>query len=212
MSRRKAGSSEVNGCALLGYDLRVKLNSRETRMREVLWLVIDTVGSLIAAACMLRLWMVWLGMSMRDPVGHFVFTFTEWLVRPLRKVLPRGRHFDWSCLLGALLIALVLSVAFTLLFALHSQPKFGAVVLLAVVWLLRWTLWLLVGALLLLVILSWVNPHAPIAPMLEMLTRPVLEPIRRRLPRIGGLDLSPLVVILLAQIALTVLRTLHPFA
>lgn len=180
-------------------------------MREVLWLVIDTVGSLIAAACMLRLWMVWLGLSMRDPVGHFVFTFTEWLVGPLRKLMPRRRHFDWSCLLGAFIIALILAILFTLLFALHAQPKFGAVVWLAFVWLLRWTLWLLMGALLLQVLLSWVNPQAPIAPMLNLLTQPLLDPIRRRLPRLGGIDLSPLVVILLAQIALTVIRSLNPF-
>lgn len=181
-------------------------------MRQVLWLIIETVGSLIAAACMLRLWMVWLGLSMRDPVGHFVFTFTEWLTGPLRKFMPRRRHFDWACLLGALVIALLLSVTFTLLFALQAQPKFGEVVWLAWLWLMRWTLWLLVGALLLQVLLSWVNPHAPIAPMLDMLTQPLLAPLRKRLPQPGGIDLSPLIVILIAQIALTILRSLHPFA
>lgn len=178
-------------------------------MREGLWLVVETVGSLLAAACVLRLWMVWLGLALRDPVGHFVFTFTEWLVRPLRSVLPRRGHFDGSCLLAALLLALALAVIFVLLFAART-PSFGAVVVLALVWLARWSLWLLIGALLLQVILSWVNPHAPIAPMLHMLTDPLLAPVQRRLPRLGGVDLSPLFVLLIAQIALIACRALEP--
>ena len=178
-------------------------------MREVLWLVVETVGSLLATACVLRLWMVWLGLALRDPVGHFVFTFTEWLVRPLRAIAPRRGHFDGSCLLAALLLAIVLAVVFVLLYAART-PSFGAVFLLAVVWLARWALWLLIGALLLQVILSWVNPHAPIAPMLHMLTEPVLAPVQRRLPRLGGIDLSPLVIILLGQIGLALLQALQP--
>lgn len=178
-------------------------------MREVLWLIVETVGSLLAAACVLRLWMVWQGMALRDPVGHFVFTFTEWLVRPIRAIVPRRGHFDGSCLLAALLLALVLAVVFVLLYSPRA-PSFGAVALLAVLWLARWALWLVIGSLLLQVILSWVNPHAPIAPMIERLTEPLLAPVQRRLPRLGGLDLSPLVVILLAQVILTVLRSLQP--
>lgn len=178
-------------------------------MQEVLWLVVDTIGSLLAAACVLRLWMVWLGMALRDPVGHFVFTFTEWMVRPLRSVLPRKGHFDGSCLLAAMLLALALAVVFVLLYA-SREPSFGSVVLLAVVWLIRWVLWLLIGSLLLQVILSWVNPHAPIAPMLHLLTEPILSPIQRRLPRLGGVDLSPLIVILLAQVGLSVARAIAP--
>lgn len=178
-------------------------------MREVLWLIVETVGSLLAAACVLRLWMVWQGMALRDPVGHFVFTFTEWLVRPIRAIVPRRGHFDGSCLLAALLLALLLAVVFVLLYSMRT-PSFGAVALLAVLWLARWALWLVIGSLLLQVILSWVNPHAPIAPMIERLTEPLLAPVQRRLPRLGGLDLSPLVVILLAQVILTVLRSLQP--
>ena len=178
-------------------------------MREVLWLIVETVGSLLATACVLRLWMVWLGLGLRDPVGHFVFTFTEWLVRPLRAIAPRRGHLDVSCLLAAMLLSVVLAAIFVMLFSLRT-PSFGAVVLLAVTWLARWALWLMIGALLLQVILSWVNPQAPIAPMLHMLTEPLLAPIQRRLPRLGGVDLSPLVLVLLGQIGLSLLQALQP--
>jgi YggT family protein len=59
-------------------------------------------------------------------------------------------------------------------------------------------------------VLSWVNPSAPIAPLLARLTDPLLDPIRQRLPRLGGVDLSPLVLILLAQVLLSLTRDLNP--
>jgi YggT family protein len=59
-------------------------------------------------------------------------------------------------------------------------------------------------------VLSWVNPAAPIAPLINQLTEPLLAPIRRRLPLVGGVDLSPLVLILLAQLAVTLLRSYAP--
>jgi YggT family protein len=59
-------------------------------------------------------------------------------------------------------------------------------------------------------VLSWVNPHAPIAPTIDALTQPFLSPIRRFVPLIGGVDLSPLVLILLLQLALTMLKSIVP--
>jgi YggT family protein len=55
------------------------------------------------------------------------------------------------------------------------------------------------------VVLSWVNPHAPIAPAVSMLVRPFLAPFQRALPLVGGLDLSPIAVILIVNVMLIVL-------
>ena len=55
-------------------------------------------------------------------------------------------------------------------------------------------------------ILSWVNPMAAIMPVLRTLTAPLLEPIRRIMPNLGGLDLSPIVLLVLAQVAMMVLN------
>ncbi len=178
-------------------------------MREVLWLVLETVGSLLASACVLRLWLVWAGMAMRDPIGHFIFSITEWLVGPLRSFLPRRKRLDWSCLFASALVAIILAAAFVLLYSVRP-PSFGAVVLLALSWLARWALWLLIGMLLLQAVLSWVNPYAPIMPMLQTLTQPLLAPLQRRLPRVGGVDLSPLVLILIAQALLILVRSIQP--
>ena len=60
----------------------------------------------------------------------------------------------------------------------------------------------LFGALILQAVLSWVNPYSPLAAPANQLTRPLLDPIRRIIPTISGIDLSPLVAILLLQMAL----------
>ena len=58
------------------------------------------------------------------------------------------------------------------------------------------------GIVLLSAILSWVNPQAPFAPTLNALTRPFLAPVRRIIPLVGGVDLSPLVILIVVQVLL----------
>ena len=66
----------------------------------------------------------------------------------------------------------------------------------------------LIAVLILQAILSWVNPHAPIAPALNQMTAPFLEPLRKVIPLVGGVDLSPLVLILIVYVVLDLLQTL----
>jgi YggT family protein len=81
----------------------------------------------------------------------------------------------------------------------------SALLLMALIELLRWALYLVLWLTLLHVVLSWVNPHAPIAPAVSMLARPFLAPFQRALPLVGSIDLSPLVVILIVNVMLIVL-------
>ncbi len=183
-------------------------------MHQALWFLLETLGSLLATACVLRAYLTWLGLGPRNPIGQFVIAVTEWIVRPLRGVLPAARKgprsLDWASLVAALVLALALAIAFIMIFGRGRAPAFGAVLLLAVFWLVEWSLWLLTALVLLLAVLSWVNPHAPIAPTVDALTQPFLAPIRRFVPLIGGVDLSPLVLILLLQLALTMLKSMVP--
>ena len=68
----------------------------------------------------------------------------------------------------------------------------------------HWIGYGLIGLLFIEMIFSWVNPHAPLAPMVRALNEPIMRPIRRFVPPIGGIDLSPLVAFLLLRIALFV--------
>jgi YggT family protein len=76
---------------------------------------------------------------------------------------------------------------------------------LSLVWLVKWTLYLVIVLTLLYAVLSWLNPYAPIAPVLSVLVNPLLSPLQRILPRIGNIDLSPLALLLLVQILLLLL-------
>jgi YggT family protein len=170
-------------------------------MYQALWLLLETLGSLLATACVLRAYLNWLGLGARNQVGQFVIAITDWMVRPLRGLLPAARKgprsVDWASLVAALLLAIVLAVIYILIFGRGRTPAFGAVLMLALFWLIKWSLW-------------WVNPHAPIAPTIDALTQPFLAPLRRVVPLIGGVDLSPLVLILLLQLALTLLQSAMP--
>lgn len=176
-------------------------------MSRALWLLIETVGSLLATVCILRA-LAWRGqLSARNPIMQFVIAVTDWLVKPLRKVLPASRTNDWASIVAALAVALVLAVVWSLLFSHGRAPLFGGILLLAVFWVLKWSIYLVIGLVLIQALMSWVNPHAPLAPVVDQLTRPFLAPLRRIVPLVGGVDLSPLVLIVLAQVLLTLLET-----
>ncbi|MGB7300694.1 MAG: YggT family protein [Burkholderiaceae bacterium] len=167
-------------------------------MTRAVWFLLDTVGSLLAMACLLRAYMYWLKMGARDPIGHFVTAITDWMIKPLRRLMPSSRTIDWPSLAAAVLIAVALAAAIVALSAGAGAmvPGFGSVFLAAVYWLFKSAVFLLLMLVFAAVVLSWVNPHAPMAPTISALTNPFLMPLRRVIPLIGGIDLSPMVLII----------------
>jgi YggT family protein len=168
-------------------------------------MIVDVVASMLAGALLLRFWMQVVRVRPPLSLGQFVFQLSDWLVKPLRKILPGVGGYDWASLLGAFLVVLlsiVASVGVTTGFA----PEF-------IFWmaLLRFLSWILYGFMALLIVeavFSWVNPHAPIAPFIRTLTEPLLNPLRKVIPLIGNVDLSPLVALILLQIAQKLLSAL----
>jgi YggT family protein len=77
-----------------------------------------------------------------------------------------------------------------------SAPGTGALLLAAIYWLFKSAVFLLFMLVIASVILSWVNPHAPIAPTVSALTNPFLAPLRKIIPLVGGIDLSPMVLLI----------------
>jgi YggT family protein len=130
-----------------------------------------------------------------------MFKATDWLVKPLRRLLPGVGGYDWASLIGALLMIMV-SVALDLLIAASVTPQ--ALIVLSLLRLVQWMLYGLMGLLLIEVIFSWVNPHAPLAPLVRAMNEPMMRPLRRVIPLMGGIDLSPIVAFLLLRIALSV--------
>lgn len=162
-------------------------------------LIISTIAGLLGGCLLLRFWMQVVRVRPPFAIAQFVFRLTDWLVRPLRKILPGAGGYDWASLVGAYLIAVLGAAA-----AWWVTPFFSLriVFILALLNLVTWVVYGFMGLLILEVIFSWVNPHAPLAPVVHALNQPLLRPLRRIIPPLGGIDLSVLVAFLLLQIAL----------
>jgi YggT family protein len=169
--------------------------------------VIDILTGFFAGFLLLRFWMQ--VKRVRPPAGlaQAIFQITDWLVHPIRRVVPGFRGYDWATMVGVFLTALLSMV---LDFWLLSEVSFSAILLLTVFRVLQWVLYGLMALLVLEAIFSWVNPHAPLAPFIRALNEPLLSPFRKVLPALGGLDFSPLLVLILLQILSRVLNELMP--
>jgi YggT family protein len=173
-------------------------------LNQALRFLIDTAFGFVVYAALLRFIMQWLRAPFRNPIGQAVTALTDWAVKPLRKLLPGFGGYDWASLVFAWVgQVLWLAALASLGGAEFSGTLVGYLLSLAVLELLRASLWILIGAVFIQAILSWVAPDGPLAGVLNALTFRVLAPIRRVIPPLGGsLDLSPLIVIVLAQLAL----------
>lgn len=161
-------------------------------------LVLDTVTGLFAGVLLLRFWMQIVRVRPPQEVAQFTFQLTDWIVKPMRRLIPGVAGIDWASLIPAYLTALLGTAIKT---ALITQSLTGSIFLLALFSLLEWVVYGWTALLILEVIFSWVNPHAPLAPFVRSLNAPLLRPIRQVLPLLGGLDLSPMVLFLLLQVA-----------
>jgi len=177
---------------------------------NVLGFVLDIVFSLFGAALLLRAWSYSIRMHPFNPYLQAIFRVTDWLVHAVRKVVPTGGKVDWASLLGTWLTALVYMLLTGLLLttALPDAAQLPGLIVFSVFTVLMWACNLIIWGTIIQAVMSWVNPMAPIMPLLNQLTAPLLNPIRRILPNLGGLDFSPLVLIIVAQIAMMVLRQL----
>jgi len=181
---------------------------------RILSFVLETIFFLLIAATLLRAWMNWVRVNMSAQPGSFVMALTDWLVKPLRRALPRAvaqSRVDWASLIAAAMLALAYALLWAMLVGLLlGAVEFAPVVLLtllsfALKMLVRVALQTLFILVLGFAILSWIQPGSPAYALLGRLTEPVLAPLRRVIPAVGGVDLSALVLILLLQIALMVL-------
>jgi YggT family protein len=171
--------------------------------------LIDVVFGLFTYALLLRLVMQMMRAPFRNPLGQSVMALTDWAVKPLRRVLPGLRGIDWASVMAAYVFQFVWLLALYFAFGRGYSlvgPGLAFLAVAAVIALLRALLWLTIIVVFAQAILSWVAPDGPLAGVLNALTFPVLRPVRRMVPPLGGtLDLSPLIVIVVAQLILITL-------
>lgn len=176
-------------------------------------LILEAVTGFFVFLLLVRFYMQWLRVSFRNQLGQFVVTVTDWLVRPARRVIPGLFGLDMPSLTGALVLhSGYLTIAFWLKhfsFGAHAGIAIPVILAIAAIELLRFSVYILIGVVLFSAVLSWVNPHAPLAPLFNSLSRPFLRPFQRLIPPIANVDLSPLVLLLALQVVLMLLAWLR---
>ena len=175
---------------------------------EIARLLLDTIGTLLGVALLLRAYMNWVGMPSRNPLAQFAIALTDWIVRPLRRVIPAAGRWDTASLVAAYVVALVMMMlTLVLVGAAPSDWPMARMLYQAVLHLLRWGLYTVLFLTIVHVVISWINPYAPVAPAVAMLVRPFLAPFQRILPLIGGIDLSPALLLVVVNILLLLLNS-----
>ncbi|MES2186873.1 MAG: YggT family protein [Pseudomonadota bacterium] len=168
-------------------------------LQQIVSFLLDTVVSLVAGACLLRLLMQRFRVPFGNPVGRLVFALCDWIVLPLRRVIPAAGGWDLASLLAAWLLVLAKMLVLWTLFAGGGFPIVHLLVA-SVFGLLQLLISVLTAMLLVYAVLSWVQPHSPVMPILDRLCTPMLTPLRRALPQLGGIDFSALVLLVILQV------------
>jgi YggT family protein len=168
---------------------------------QVLLFLIKTLSDLYLLVFLLRFILQTVRADFYNPLSQFIVRATNPLVVPARRVLPSVRGLD----VPTLIVLVLLQCIFTYLLlqvvgAVASVDQFAIIVGLRMISLVLWTYTICIF---IYVILSWVAQagYSPMAMLLSQVVEPVLRPVRRILPPIGGFDLSPLLVLILLQAA-----------
>lgn len=170
--------------------------------------LIQTLGNLFVIAVLLRFMMQLFRVPFRNSFAQFIVTLTDFAVKPLRRVVPGLLGLDWACLVLAWLVELAVVTAGYWLdgfpFGLAGGRVWPVMLGLAAVKLLSLAVYLVIGLTLVRAVLSWVNSNTPLMPVVYALTEPFLRPLRRIVPMVANVDLTPLVLFILCQLVLMV--------
>jgi YggT family protein len=175
-------------------------------MAALLYLI-DTLLSLAQLAFLLRLLLQWARADFRNPLVQAIVQLTSPVLVPLRRVLPAVGRLDTASALIVVVLALLRVSMGTLLGGLGLPPVLLWAEL-AGLQLLRLVLWIYFFAIFLYAVLSLIAPgtYSPAQAVLTSMCEPVLRPLRRLIPPLANLDLSPLWAGILIQALLILLR------
>lgn len=166
-------------------------------MTQALYYIIQSIGQLLLLLLLLRFWLPWFRADFRNPIAQGILRLTSPIIVPVRRVLPSVGRLDTATILVAYILQFLL---ITLLVALQGR-LFNAVpiAIVAAIELVILSLNLFFFVILIRIILGWFAPatHNPLTMMLHSLAEPILAPFRRWVPPMGGIDISPILPIIL---------------
>ncbi len=183
-------------------------------LSTALHFLLTTIFNLLTLLFLLRFFLQFFKVPFNNPLSYMVVSLTDFAVKPTRKLIPSWGKIDLSTLGLALITQLLLQFCLLLLrdlpISLVGNAIWASLIGMSLLGVFRTILDLFFYAILLQVILSWVNPHSPISSTLNNLTKPILAPIQRILPATAGMDFSPIVALIFIQMLnVSFVRTLE---
>jgi YggT family protein len=174
--------------------------------------LLSTIFNLLTLLFLLRFFLQLFKAPFNNPLAYMVVSLTDFAVKPARKMIPSWGKIDLSTLVLAFITQLLLQ--FSLLWlrdlplSLVGNAVWVSLIGGGLLGVFRTALDVFFYAILLQVILSWVNPQSPISSALNSLTKPILAPIQRILPATAGMDFSPIVALIFIQMLnVSIVRT-----
>jgi len=156
--------------------------------------IVKVIFGLYATLVLLRFFLQWVRADFYNPLSQFIVKATKPALNPLRRIIPGFSGIDTASLVLAWLVITAEQLAILAITGLGFQLLAAA--LLAIPEMISLIINIFLFAILIQVIVSWINPgsYNPVIGLIHSLTEPLLSPVRRWMPDMGGLDLSPMVV------------------
>lgn len=169
--------------------------------------LLDVIVGLLGGACLLRLYMQYHRVPFGNPLGRFVFAVTDWIVLPLRRIVPSIKRWDLASAIAAWLLVTVKILLLMLLAG--GVGNYAILPLVSLIALAQLAVSGLTVVLVVYAVLSWIpNASMMMLDLIGRLAEPLVRPFRRFIPLVGGVDLSPLAAIVVVQVVGIVLGNL----
>ena len=157
--------------------------------------LLSTLLGMYTSIILLRVWLQVARADFYNPFSQFVIKVTQPILGPLRRIIPSLKGWDTAAIVFALVISSI--EALLPVFLLGHKLIISQLLIVSAIKLLISAYYLLFAVLILRAVLSWISQgNNPIEHLAIQLTEPILSPIRKIIPPIGGLDLSMIVLIL----------------
>jgi YggT family protein len=170
---------------------------------DALVFLINTLFGIYILFVVLRFLLAWVRADFYNPISQAIVKITNPPLRPLRRIIPGYGGIDWPSVVLMLGLKMV-ELELVSLVVVSRPLALAGVFILAIAELLKLIIYIFMFAIIVQVVLSWVAPGAynPFTVILYRLTEPVLRPARELAPPIGGIDFSPMVVIVVLNLLL----------
>ena len=164
--------------------------------------ILENTAAFFTCGLLARFAMQWSRAPFRNPIGQFVIAVTDWMVKPARRVIPTAWSLDLpSVALAWLIQAIYLGARYALTGLVVTSPSHIAIIAVSALFQTAGlACYLVIGVVIISALLSWINPHAPIAPVINAIAGPLLKPLQRVIPLIGGIDVSPIALFFVIQL------------